>query len=230
MTVKVDEPEAVAPAVQPKRRRREPGYGLVLMAIIGAILLVAVQARDPFGHFLAVMVLAAALLLALRTAQVGPRLMRRATLVVALALGGSFAALITGRATAGLVDSLTLVLVGLTPIVLAKRLVQTPAVTAQSLVGALCVYLMIGLFFGLIYSLTPVVSGVPFFVQEADPTAATYLYFSFVTLATVGYGDLVAQTSLGRMLSVTEALTGQLYLVTVVALLVSNYRQSRASS
>jgi len=57
-------------------------------------------------------------------------------------------------------------------------------------------------------------------------TAADYVYFSFVTLATLGYGDLVPRTTLGRMLAVTEALVGQLYLVTVVALLVSNYRQS----
>ena len=49
-----------------------------------------------------------------------------------------------------------------------------------------------------------------------------YLYFSLVTLATLGYGDLSASSSLGRMLSVTEALAGQLYLVSIVAVLVSN--------
>jgi hypothetical protein len=47
------------------------------------------------------------------------------------------------------------------------------------------------------------------------------MYFSFITLATVGYGDLVPALQLGRALAVLEGLTGQLYLVTVVALVVS---------
>ncbi len=54
-----------------------------------------------------------------------------------------------------------------------------------------------------------------------------FVYYSFVTLTTVGYGDLTASTGIGRMLSVTEALVGQLYLVTVVAILVSNLGRNR---
>jgi voltage-gated potassium channel Kch len=57
--------------------------------------------------------------------------------------------------------------------------------------------------------------------------SADYLYFSYVTLTTVDYGDFVARVTLGRMLSVTEALTGQAYLMTVAALLVSNFRSRR---
>jgi hypothetical protein len=68
-------------------------------------------------------------------------------------------------------------------------------------------------------------TGTAFLVSIANATTADYLYFSLITLTTVGYGDLVASTNLGRMLSATEGLTGQLYLVTVVALLVSNLNQ-----
>ena len=49
-----------------------------------------------------------------------------------------------------------------------------------------------------------------------------YLYFSYSTLTTVGYGDLVARSNLGHTLSAFEALLGQIYLVTVVAVIVTN--------
>jgi hypothetical protein len=61
-----------------------------------------------------------------------------------------------------------------------------------------------------------------FFVQTKNPAAIDYVYFSYVTLTTVGYGDFTASTSVGRMAAVSEALTGQLYLVSAVALLVGN--------
>ena len=67
----------------------------------------------------------------------------------------------------------------------------------------------------------------PFFAQEASPTSASYLYFAYVTLTTVGYGDLTASGNLGRALAVLDALLGQIYLVTVVALLVSQLGRTR---
>ena len=69
-----------------------------------------------------------------------------------------------------------------------------------------------------------------FFAQQSNATVADYLYFSFVTMTTTGYGDLTAAHGLGRALAVLEALIGQLYLVTVIALLVSNLsRRGRAT-
>ncbi len=81
-----------------------------------------------------------------------------------------------------------------------------------------------GLFFAQLFSLVPYVTGSQFFTSTPNPSSADFVYFSYITIATVGYGDLAPATNLGRMLAVTEALSGQLYLVTVVALLVSNYR------
>ena len=64
-----------------------------------------------------------------------------------------------------------------------------------------------------------------FFVNGAPATPSNCLYFSFTTLTTVGYGDLTAKSNLGHTLSVSEALLGQIYLVTVVSVLVSNLRR-----
>ena len=59
-------------------------------------------------------------------------------------------------------------------------------------------------------------------MQTTSPEDIDFVYFSYVTLTTVGYGDFTAATSTGRMIAVSEALTGQLYLVSAVALLVGN--------
>src|SRR5204863_9598815 len=67
-----------------------------------------------------------------------------------------------------------------------------------------------------------------FFVQTSHAGLDIYLYFSFVTLTTVGYGDYTAATGLARSLATLEALLGQIYLVTVVALIVSTMTRTRA--
>ncbi len=59
-------------------------------------------------------------------------------------------------------------------------------------------------------------------MQTKTPASIDYAYFSYTTLATVGYGDFTAATGIGRMISISEALVGQLFLVSAVALLVGN--------
>ena len=101
-------------------------------------------------------------------------------------------------------------------------------VNVQSVLGAICIYLLLGLLFTWLYGAAATVGDGAFFAQAAgDGTAADRLYFSYVTLATLGYGDLTPAASFGRTLAVTEALLGQLYLVTVVAVLVSRVGHER---
>jgi hypothetical protein len=94
--------------------------------------------------------------------------------------------------------------------------------------GALCVYLLGGLLFAYLFFLIDVHDQGHFFVQATNPPNADFLYFSMVTLTTLGYGDLTASESVGKMLAVTEALAGQMYLVSVVAVLVSRIGHERA--
>ena len=61
-----------------------------------------------------------------------------------------------------------------------------------------------------------------------EASRSDYLYFSYVTLTTTGFGDLTAESDLGRTFVVVEALFGQIYLVTIVALIVSNLRPGAA--
>jgi voltage-gated potassium channel len=119
------------------------------------------------------------------------------------------------------------VLVVASPVAIARRLARDPRITLQTVIGALCIYLLIGLLFSSVYSLIGIITREPFFAQQRV-APVDYLYFSYVTLTTVGYGDLTAVGNLGRMLAATEALIGQLYLVSVVALVVGNIGRSPA--
>ncbi len=67
----------------------------------------------------------------------------------------------------------------------------------------------------------------PFLTSGIDGLLPDHLYFSYSTLSTAGFGDLTAREDIGRMASVLETLIGQLYLVTVVAVLVANLRGKR---
>jgi hypothetical protein len=81
--------------------------------------------------------------------------------------------------------------------------------------------------FSATYVTIAVASDEPFFVQTEQAEPVDFTYFSFVTLATVGYGDFTAANPMPRMLAAIEGLTGQLYLVTVVAVAVSRVRTRR---
>lgn len=88
--------------------------------------------------------------------------------------------------------------------------------------GVLSLYMLMGMFFAFVYGALDRLGGDPFFAEGTPATVANCLYYSFTTLTTVGYGDLVARSDVGHTLSIFEALTGQIYLVTVVSLIVGN--------
>ena len=110
----------------------------------------------------------------------------------------------------------------LSPLAIGRVILTSRQVTPRLLVGAICVYLMIGLLFTFLYL---GVNGVHpnFFKQGAETEPSIYLYFSFITMTTVGYGDFSPASAVPRMLVVFEALLGQIFLVTAVARLVSLY-------
>jgi hypothetical protein len=111
-----------------------------------------------------------------------------------------------------------------TIVVIAIGVVDQEEVNAQSITGAISIYILFGILFLFLYSGVALLGSGDFFAQGTDGTRALRLYFSYVTLATLGYGDYTPAGDLGHTLAVLEALIGQLYLVTVLALLVSQLR------
>jgi hypothetical protein len=97
-------------------------------------------------------------------------------------------------------------------------------VDQETMLGALAAYLLIGMAFAFAYRLLGAAQASPFFGSGGDGTVSQDLFFSFVTLTTTGYGNLVPASNPGQSLAVLEALTGQLFLVTAVAKVVSAWR------
>jgi hypothetical protein len=102
------------------------------------------------------------------------------------------------------------------------------AVTIEAVLGALCLFMFVGLFFGFVFGAVDKLGGDPFFAGGIAATTPRLVYFSFTTLTTVGYGDLTARADIGHIISASEALIGQIYLVTVVALIVGNLAPRRS--
>ena len=95
-------------------------------------------------------------------------------------------------------------------------------IDAEHLYAALSAYMLAGIFFGLFYWVVEQTEPGSF-NAAADFTRMSGFYFSFVTLATLGYGDIVPRSDVARGLAIVEGVGGQLFLAVMVARLVSLY-------
>jgi hypothetical protein len=102
-----------------------------------------------------------------------------------------------------------------------SRVLHHKRVTYETVLGALCTYVLLGLLFAFAYLALDAISDGPFFVQPGLHKESEYLYFSFVTLTTLGFGDLSPAVGLPQALTALEALVGSVFLVTLVARLVT---------
>jgi hypothetical protein len=112
-------------------------------------------------------------------------------------------------------------LYGVAPISILRHQLTRPTIDAQTLLAAIAAYLMIGMFFAFSYRAMAEIQSTPFFGTSGVGTAPDDLFFSFVTLTTTGYGNLVPAQNPGQTFAVVEAIVGQLFLVTAVAKIVN---------
>jgi hypothetical protein len=115
----------------------------------------------------------------------------------------------------------------LTPPAVIRRLVQHRRVTVHTMLGAIAAYLLIAVAFAYTYNFVDAVVDGEFFAQGEDQPTTAYMYFSLISITTTGFGDLTASHAFGRLLAGAEAVIGQVYLVTFVAILVGLLIQQR---
>lgn len=207
------------------RLRAAHSYGLVLGLVIVVFVFTSVAPNSDWADSTLVLLQSLTLVTALWTSGVAQADSRISIGLLALAMASAFALLIFGGT---FFEAVVLILAGVltlaTILTVALGIIDQGEANVKAVTGAVCVYVLIGLLFVFLYGAIAVIGSSDFFAQGTDGTRSLRLYFSFVTLSTLGYGDYTPAHELGRTLAIVEALFGQLYLVTVIAVLVSRMR------
>jgi len=207
-----------------ERFARGDSYGLLLALLVVLYIVIAAEVHQSlWGRFFISLLLGGVLLLALHTSHVRARGLTIGIVLVVLADLANLLQAMFDRHGGDGSTFIMFVLVLIAPIVILNRIIRHEMVGLETILGAICVYVLIAIAFAGIYGGVNEAEPTGFFAQHIVPNNVDFLYFSFVTITTVGYGDLTAGTSTGRVLVTFEAMIGQIFLVTLVARLVSLY-------
>jgi len=215
-------------------RRRTPlwrsGYWFVLTLIAVSYALCAVQTgANP--NPVAFLVQLAAVAITLRVAQVEPRLRRvgwivlaaaAAATVVATASGGEGHLLDVALSAASMVAYLA------APLAIVAHLARRDRIDGQAVLASIAAYIQVGMFFTFAYNLIALISPVATFGDDQVDSLTGQLFFSFTTLTTTGYGNIVPVSAGVQSVAIAEAVTGQLFLVIAVARIVSGWTRPLA--
>lgn len=210
--------------------------------LLGALVLLLLSApvvrllAAVFHPKLALVTLSTAFGVVLLSAVFAVNQSRRSVLfALTLAVPGFFLheldAVFDGNAMLGASHLFSAVFLAYTILLILRFIFSSRRVTYSTICASLCAYLLIGVFWANVYSLTAIVDpdSFRFGLVEADGSGTMRfggahsiypIYYSFVTLTTLGYGDIVPTSSAARMFAAVEAVMGQVYLAVLVARLV----------
>jgi len=212
-------------------RQVRPGYAWLLGMILCYLIASGFRDIDPMVWAAGIGLRVATFALALYISGVSRRFFLATASFVLIVAGASIPARMYRGGLEVIVLAAWSVILLLPPVAILRKIRKDFAgegVDHEVVLGALCAYLYIGSYFSFLYSAIAIASGSPFFAQPGADTMLNYIYFSFVTLTTTGYGDISPAYGPGRMVAVTEAIIGQLYLVSVVSLVVSAFGKRKA--
>jgi hypothetical protein len=198
-------------------------YASLLVLLLANFLLLELVEDPRWGAIGSTLLAAAALVVAISDPYTGHTINRRqAATIFACVLLAPLVLFVNSESLVGLTYLLPVaLLVTATLPVTLSRVLHHPRVTHETVLGALCTYVLVGLLFAFLFLAVADIRDAPFFAQEGLHEQSEYVYFSFVTLTTLGFGDLSPAVGLPQALVALEALAGQIFLVTLVARLVT---------
>jgi drug/metabolite transporter (DMT)-like permease len=198
-------------------------YASLLVLLMANFFLLELVDDRRWGAIGSTLLSAAALIVAISDPQTGDTITRRQAITILVALGLSSVLLFSSAdELVGLTYLLPVaLLVTATLPVTLNRVLHHRKVTFETILGAVCIFVLVGLLFAFLYLAVHDLRDAPFFVQEGPHEQSEYVYFSFVALTTLGFGDLTPTVGLAQALTVVEAIVGQIFLVTLVARLVT---------
>jgi hypothetical protein len=210
--------------LQHRAQQARDAFGLVLLLVLTTYVLASVLSNTGWSAVLLTLSTSATSIVALTSSHAQPKFVRRAAAVAGLAILLAMAsAAFGGRLFISVASFLEILLLAVAMGAVLQRVLTSDTVSSRTILGAISVYTTLGILFTWAYGLIDRIEGGDFFGQV--PTqSGDFLFFSYTTLTTTGYGNLVPAGHFGRMVSGIEMMLGQIFLVTLVAGLVSLWR------
>jgi Ion channel len=212
-----------------RAERINNAFGLVLALVLTTYVLTSLLSNRGWSAVALTIATSATSIVALTSSRVSPRGVTVAVWLSALTiLLAAISAIADDRIWLNFASAVQIVLLTIAMGAVLRRVVMSAEVGSRTILGALSIYAVLGLLFTFLYSLIDRVQSSPFFEGVAAPEGSDFLFFSYTTLTTTGYGNFVPASQPGQMIAGLEMMIGQIFLVTLVAGLVSLWRPGEA--
>jgi hypothetical protein len=207
-------------------RMPEFRYGIVMIVVLALVIFEIMAPDADWARAILAALAGGALTVAVATSQErAPIRRQRARVVGAISLVAVLG-IASGVLSAAVTFAVLTVLIAAIPVTLVGgvlRVAREQGVHIQAVAGALAIYLTGGLLFASVIAFVAHVQDGAYFVQGTHVSNGTRVYYSFTVLTTTGFGDYTAAHPVGHAIAVLEMLTGQLYLVTVIGVMIGHY-------
>jgi hypothetical protein len=205
--------------------RINDAYGLLFVMTIATFVILSGMPDDAWARMAGIAASGLTVFIGLASSHVPRQLLHVAVVLTAVAMVLSGVAAAVDRDWVGFCGaSLIVLLMLVTEGAILSRTVLATDVSSRTILGALSAYTMFGILFAYVYLATRLVQGEPFFDGMSHAQMSDMIFFSYTTLTTTGYGNLIPAGEPGQSFAVIEMLFGQIFLVTLVARLVSMWK------
>jgi Ion channel len=205
-----------------RAERVRDAFGLVLVLVLLTYVLASLLSNRGWSAVVLILATSLTSVVALASSHVRPRAVRASIWLSALTVALAVAAAASDEKT--LLNIASVIQICLLAVAMGAvlwRVVSSAEVGSRTILGAISVYTALGILFTFAYGTIDRIQGGPFFENLTHPTGSDFIFFSYTTLTTTGYGNLVPAGQPGRMVAGLEMMLGQIFLVTLVAGLVS---------